>query len=116
MAAGFPVNPPSSETQHSESNSPRATVPLGSQIGGRGGHLLARRRYQCGTIKLSGKKKKVWTLRWREDVVEPDGTITRVRRETVLGTKRDFPTEKLARRRAEIVLSRVNRHDYRPGR
>lgn len=92
------------------------TVPLGSQIGGRGGHLLARRRYQCGTIKLSGKKQKVWTLRWREDVVEPDGTITRVRRETVLGTKHDFPTEKLAKRRADAVLARVNHHDYRPGK
>jgi len=39
-----------------------------------------------------------------------------VRRETILGTKRDFPKEKLARRRVEIVLAPVNRHDYRPGK
>ena len=116
MAAVPPVHSPSSETQHSEPNRPRATVPPGSQSGETGGHLLARRRYQAGSIKLSGKKKKVWTLRWREDLVGPDGKVRRVRRESVLGTKRDYPTEKLARRRADFVLSRVNRNDYRPGK
>jgi len=94
----------------------RATVPRGSQIDGQGGYLLARRRYQAGSIKLVGKKNKVSSLRWREDLVGPDGKIRRVRRETVLGSKRDFPTEKLARRRADVLLSRVNRNDYRPGK
>lgn len=77
---------------------------------------MARRRYQLGTLKLRGKRTKVWVLRWREDVVESDGTIRRVRRETVLGTHAELPTQKLARRRADVFLSRVNRPDYRPGK
>jgi integrase len=92
-----------------------AIVASGQQNDARGG-VLARRRYQCGTLKLRGKRNKVWTLRWREDQVEADGTVKRVERKTVLGTLAEFPTKKLARRRADILLSRVNRPDYRPGK
>jgi integrase len=87
----------------------------GSRKNGQGG-TLARRRYQLGTLRLRGKRTKVWTLRWREDIVESDGRIRRVKREAVIGTHADFPTQKLARRRADIFLSRVNRPDYRPGK
>lgn len=108
MATSFPQAPGLLQA-------PADTLPRGSQIDGQGG-TLARRRYQNGALRLSGKKKKVWTLRWREDVVEADGQIKRIRRETIVGTKHDFPTEKLARRRADVILCRVNRHDYRPGK
>jgi integrase len=77
---------------------------------------MARRRYQTGTLRLRGKKEKVWTLRWREDVVGSDGVVQRIGRTTVLGTKADLATEKLARRRADVLLARINRPDYRPGK
>lgn len=75
---------------------------------------MARRRYQQGSLKLlpSG----YWILRWREDVIEADGSIRRVPRKTRIGSRDDLPTEKLARRAAEPVLAKVNARDYRPGR
>jgi len=87
----------------------------GQQNGGQGGIDLARRRFQTGTLQLRGKKK-VWVLRWREDVIGSDGAIKRIGHTTVLGTKAELPTEKLARRRADILLARVNRPDYRAGK
>ena len=72
---------------------------------------MARRRYQKGSLRVRGK---VWTLRWREDVVLADGTVKRVQRTTVLGTTEEFGTRRLAEREAEAVLARVNRLDYRP--
>jgi hypothetical protein len=74
---------------------------------------LARRRYQTGSLIL---RKKRWTARWREDVVGPDGQILRVRRACVIGTLAELPTQKLARRRLELVLARINSPAYRPGR
>jgi integrase len=86
----------------------------GQGIGGPGASM-ARRRYQTGTLRLRGKKKKVWVLRWREDFTGPDGANRRVGHTTVLGSKAEL-TERLARRRADLLLSRINRPDYRPGK
>lgn len=61
---------------------------------------------------LRGKRRRVWVLRWRDDV-EKNGVVRRVERKTILGTQRELPTMKLARRRAEQVLARVNSPDYR---
>lgn len=77
---------------------------------------MARRRYQKGRVFLRGKKNDVWVGRWREDVVEADGTVRRVERSQVLGTKRELPTKRLAERRMELKLTRINSPDYRPGR
>jgi hypothetical protein len=46
---------------------------------------VARRRHQSGSLRKRGKHRKVWVARWREDVLKPDGTISRVRRAEVLG-------------------------------
>jgi len=61
-------------------------------------------------------RKKTWVARWREDVVSPDGVVRRIRRARVIGTLTEFPTRKLARRRLDLLLARVNAPDYRPGR
>lgn len=74
--------------------------------------LSPRTRYQQGTVMLRGKRQRVWVLRWRDDV-EKDGVIRRVERKTILGTQRELPTQKLARRRAEQILAKVNSPDYR---
>jgi integrase len=86
----------------------------GQQTTGQEGGSMARSRYQQGSIMLRGKRRKVWVLRWREDIEQTDGTRRRVERKTVLGAHAELPTAKLARRRAEQVLARVNSPDYRP--
>jgi integrase len=46
---------------------------------------MPRRRYQRGRIITRGKRRRVWVGIFREDRVEQDGTIHRVRRSIVLG-------------------------------
>jgi hypothetical protein len=72
---------------------------------------MARKRYQKGYVYLDGDK---WKGRYREDEITNEGT-KRVRREVILGNKREM-TKHLAERQMEIVLSRINGFDYRPGR
>lgn len=79
------------------------------------GSLMARRRYQNGCVFLRGKNP-VWVGRYREDVIGPDGHPVRVLKSIVLGTKRELPTKRLAERRMDTELSRVNSPAYRPGR
>jgi len=74
---------------------------------------MARRRYQCGCVILKGQ---VWYGKYRDDVVEQDGTVTRVQRRTPLGTKKEYPTKRLAERKLEQILCRINAVEYRPGR
>jgi integrase len=72
---------------------------------------LARRRYQRGSVELIGAK---WRGRWREDVVLADGTLKRVNKKKVLGTKEDFATKRLASRELEAILAPINSVQYRP--
>ena len=76
---------------------------------------MARRRYQRGSLKLVGSS---WIGRWREDIIGSDGRLRRIRRAQVLGRKSpdDLPTEKLAQRRFDLLLAKVNAPGYRPGR
>ena len=79
----------------------------------RKGGAMARRRHQRGCVILKGK---VRYGKYRDDVVEQDGTVTRVQRRTPLGTKKEYPTKRLAERKLEQVLCRINAAEYRPGR
>ena len=72
---------------------------------------VARRRFQTGALKDEGWR---WTARWREDVVQPDGTVKRVRQWDVIGLKKDFPTKRLALRELERIVSPLNAVSYRP--
>lgn len=74
---------------------------------------MVRRRYQQGAVFLRGRRRLVWVARWREDVIGSDGNLKRVRKSEVLGTKKDFPTKKLALRELEARVAPVNRPDYR---
>ena len=73
---------------------------------------MARRRHQYGHVYLDRLK---WKGRYREDIITAAGT-KRIRREVILGTRKEFPTKRLAERQMEIVLARINGFDYRPGR
>jgi len=75
------------------------------------GGNMARRRFQRGMLCLRGKKK-VWILKWRDDVIV-DGNIQRVHRTEVIGALSEFPTMKLARREADTRLAVVNNPRYR---
>jgi len=77
---------------------------------------MARKRYQQGSVYLVGKSKDKWVGRYREDVIGINGHTRRVRREVILGSKRELPTKRLAQRRMDTVLARINGLDYRPGR
>jgi len=78
------------------------------------GEKMTRRRFQRGSIYKKGKRKKVWVARFFEDVIAPDGALTRIRRSERLGTITEIPT----RRQAEqVLLDRLrlfNSSDYRP--
>lgn len=77
---------------------------------------MARTRYQKGCVFLRGKNA-VWIGRYREDVVLSDEEApVRVLKSIVLGTKGELPTKRLAERKLESVLFRINSVSYRPGR
>src|SRR5690349_24206356 len=77
----------------------QASMRQGQRTTSQGGSL-ARKRYQTGSVFLRGKNP-VWIGRYREDVIRPDGKVVRKRRSVVLGTKKEFPTKRLAERRFE---------------
>jgi integrase len=74
---------------------------------------MARRRFQRGQLLLRGTRRPVWIGRWREDEVQ-DGKIVRVQKWEILGTKKDYPTRKLALRALEDRLATINNIAYRP--
>lgn len=92
----------------------RATTLLrqGQRIDEQGGSL-ARRRFQAGSLMLRGDS---WIGRWREDVICDGGIVKRIRRSQVIGNRAELPTRKLALRRLENVLARINAPSYRAGR
>lgn len=82
---------------------------------------MARTRYQKGMVFLRGTKEKVWIGRWREDVIQSDASTHRVYRSINLGPEREPGTkkpvtEKMALRRLEPILARINSTEYRPVR
>jgi integrase len=80
----------------------------------KGASLVARRRFQQGCLFVRGKKRKVWVLRYREDVMLPDGQIARVNRSEIMGTLADLPTRRIAQRLVESKLRAINQGTYRP--
>jgi hypothetical protein len=78
----------------------------GQQICGQGSESLARRRYQEGVLELRGK---MWSVRFREDMIQPDGSVGRRTIRVAVGSLKEFPNRRLARRRADEIVSRVNR-------
>ena len=63
---------------------------------------VARRRYQKGCLLKKGKN---WVLRYREDILNPDGTVGRIHRSVVLGIMR---TKGEAARAADACLRKIN--------
>lgn len=80
-----------------------------------GKDTMARPRYQDGSLFIRGKRTKMWVARWREDVIQDNGTLRRTQRTVVLGSMTE-----LSRREARALLqkrvSEINqgRHRARP--
>jgi len=94
------------------------SIPRQGQLSGeqKGCSSMARKRYQKGTLVKQGKREPKWFGQYREDVVDSTGQVHRRCRKVLLGTVREIPTRKLAQRRLDLVLSRINAPTYRPGR
>ncbi len=75
---------------------------------------MARRRFQTGTLSKLGKRRKVWVIRWTEDVLRNDGTVGRVRRAETIGTVADLPGRRDASAKMEERLREVNQGTQRP--
>lgn len=75
---------------------------------------MARQRWQSGSIRLENKHNPVYVGRYLEDVVMPDGSVKRVQKSVRLGTKKEFPTERLARRELQRLLEPINAVSYKP--
>ena len=67
-------------------------------------NAMARPRYQDGSLVVRGKKRKRYVIRWREDVVKPDGTIGRIRHAETVG----FVSSMKRQQALEILQSRMS--------
>ncbi len=77
---------------------------------------MARRRFQRGSVFLSGTRNPAWVGRWREDEITPTGERRRVCHKVVLGYKTELPTKKLALRELDSKLAEINSYGYQPMR
>jgi len=69
---------------------------------------MARRRYQRGCLFKKGKN---WVLRYREDVLNPDGSAGRIHRSVILGPLR---TRREAESAADTYTRKINDSSRRP--
>jgi integrase len=92
---------------------PECTVSTEAIESSERGDSLARKRFQRGHVFLIGD---TWFGKYREDVIEAEGNTRRKQVTVTLGNKKDIPTKPLAKRRMELLLTRINSTDYRPGR
>ena len=76
---------------------------------------MARKRFQRGSVYLCGKTP-MWYGRYREDIIGDDGERKRIRRNVLLGSKKEYPTQRLAERALDRLLFRINDPGYRPSR
>jgi integrase len=65
---------------------------------------MAQPRYQGGSLMVRGRKRKRYLIRWREDVAQPDGSITRIRRAETIG----FVSTMKRQEALEILRARVS--------
>ena len=109
-------SPPKSKPAFSASVVPSeigASISPGQSSQRIGEQSMARRRYQKGSLFLRGKQK-VWVGRWLEDEILSDGSLHRRHRSEVLGTLKDYPSKRLARRALDHRLAEINSVTYRP--
>ena len=63
---------------------------------------MIRRRFQNGCLTVKGKGQKMWVARWRETMLQPDNTLSKVLRSKVLG-----PVSMISKSEARSLLQTV---------
>ncbi len=93
----------------------RATILVDAERGGRasGKEGMARPRYQEGSLVIRGKRRRVWLIRWRENVLQTNGSVKRVQRAETLGPVRNI-TRQMARSILNQRLETENLNQRRP--
>src|SRR5260370_35680048 len=78
-----------------------ATIIVDAARGGRVSRKerMTRPRYQEGCLWTRGKRRKMWVVRWRENVLQPDGSVRRIQRAETLG-----PVSTITRQQARAFL------------
>ncbi len=71
---------------------------------------MARRRFQKGCVYLRGD---LWVGRYRKDQVTTSGMVERKLCYETLGTRKEYPTKRLAQRALEMKLAELNALSYR---
>ena len=74
---------------------------------------MTRPRYQEGSLVVCGKRRRVWVIRWRENVLQPDGSVKRLQRAETLGPVRNI-TRQLARSILNQKFRTENLNQRRP--
>lgn len=75
---------------------------------------MARRRFQTGCLTKLGKRRKIWVIRWREDVLRADGTVGRIQRAEMIGAVAELPNCRDALAKMEERLREVNLGTAKP--
>jgi integrase len=76
--------------------------------------MTRKQRFQHGSIFKRGKRNKVWVARFLEDVIGPDGMVSRIRRSVVLGSVAEISTRGKAEQVLGDLLRPLNSSEYRP--
>jgi hypothetical protein len=74
---------------------------------------MIRRCFQTGCLVKKGKRRKTWVARWREPVLQTDGTTKRVLRAEVLGLGSEL-SERQVRNKMATLLRPINEGKYKP--
>ena len=69
---------------------------------------MVRHRFQRGCLIKRGKRNPAWVARWRETVIQPNGSICRVQRSAVIALVRDVATRREAQALLESYLRELN--------
>lgn len=69
-----------------------------------GGNRMRRVKWQDGSLRKRGKRRKVWFVRYRINIMQPDGSIERQQVGKVIGTVADLPTQRAAEIRLREII------------
>jgi len=64
---------------------------------------MTRRSFQTGCLFKRGTRRKTWVARWRETVIQPDGTRRRVLRSEALGLVSNLSFREAQQRLADLL-------------
>ena len=73
-----------------------------------------RIKWQQGSLRKAGKRRKVWLVRYRVNEMQTDGTIVRRQVERVIGAVAEYPTRTVALARLREIIREADGAAPRP--